>query len=750
MACINSGILAAIPFITPIINSIRLSIIEGIYLTNESKTAATIFKTPSTILGMHSINISIMPIINVLIVANNESRSDGNISTTPIIIFFKASTAVAAASGPISERTAKASTIKSIDNETLMHAVPIASNDTLSNKIEEIMGFKTTAAIPITANTAANATRPFIILPQSKNCNATIAVIKLVRTLVNPAPMATKPTPRTVRDKPKVVIDRLSFNNDPDNGARNLAAAANIKNVPPSKANDVIAPMIPPLLSASIATERISIAEEAINNAPDPFKVFSMAFNPIANITRVAATANKDFIRSGHDIVLIFKRPSANGTSADVTTGKDAESCNISCFGNIFAAAIRIIMAPPMPTNPLAISSHVKLARSLKTDSIIFKDADIIVRDIAVAITFLEFPVNFVNNAISASKAPTPTRPLDISSHCMSANVLHTDASILIAPDNITIPVAVNMAFPLIFVVDKNRSISAIKAPTPTRPLPISSHPMYANVSHTDANILIAMANAFIASAHETAFLVDDDRIFMDATKTAAKPAIPKTPFSISFGSSSATVFNVLANILMAIAMPIIATVVPIAPFIFPPTEFIIFIPASSSMNRVVIAPRALLTCSSLIPEMAIIDNANMPIAIAIFRIILAFILCCIALRLATTLFNTLAAFAIKSLSSPKRVPVPSFKLVLRFFIKVITFSITPENKTVCRILPTRSMSPFSNASAKDDPIFENLSLILSANDAKPFPVVFINFEKPSDFVRPFNFLPTFVKLSET
>ena len=177
----------------------------------------------------------------------------------------------------------------------------------------------------------------------------------------------------------------------------------------------------------------------------------------------------------------------------------------------------------------------------------------------------IAFPLNFAvfrKISTSARRTPTPSKPFAISSQLKLLRDLTADAITLIAAANITIAVAFDMAFLLNFAVAMNASNSASNTPTPTRPLASS--------------LQLRLAIFFTA--------LDKTRT-AEANMTSFVAPLPDTPPSL-LNAAIATINSVIIT---------------------------------------VIAPREPASLSLSTREIATIDAAKMPIAVAIFISVPAF-----------------------------------------------------------------------------------------------------------------------------
>ena len=333
IADIISGILAANPFTISSTNVIKRSIIFGPYFTKESSTPTNNFRNPSAKAGTHSTITSIVPKISSFKVANNDGIILGIISKNPTIIASRDLIAVFAPFSPKTDNAERLATINAIANDTAIQDKPNKAIEPLSDNIVGIRGLNTVAAIPIAANIPTKASNPFARSPLLTNFNDNNAVTILVITATNPVPIAANPAPRTIKDNPRVTIDPLIANNEPLKGPNNFAATPRIINTPANDVRLATTPIIPIPLTILIAVAITVNAEAATNNAIDPPNVPLNLFKPTAKITIDTPKATNPLTRLGHEILLIFSRPSANGIKADVTIGKDADNSIISFLG---------------------------------------------------------------------------------------------------------------------------------------------------------------------------------------------------------------------------------------------------------------------------------------------------------------------------------------------------------------------------------------------------------------------------------
>ena len=209
--------------------------------------------------------------------------------------------------------------------------------------------------------------------------------------------------------------------------------------------------------------------------------------------------------------------------------------------------------------------------------------------------------------------------PRPISPQFICAKSSQADARILIAPDNITIPVAVVTDWPLNFAVFINNDTSASSTPTPTSPLASPSQLSADKSSHAEANTLIAAANITIC---EAPFIIVGPPLLSDFEATiivAVKPTTPVSPVASCLASRSPSFFKALAKIKTDVEIANIAVVLLITPLTIPRILLKIAMEAIKSANRTVMAPRAALNFALSIRESATNDATRIAMADAIF-----------------------------------------------------------------------------------------------------------------------------------
>ena len=184
-----------------------------------------------------------------------------------------------------------------------------------------------------------------------------------------------------------------------------------------------------------------------------------------------------------------------------------------------------------------------------------------------------------------------------------------------------SIPVAVDIAFPLNFAVFKKISTSARRTPTPSKPFAISSQLKPLRALTADAITLIAAANITIATALDIAFLLNF-AVAMKASSSANNTPTPTRPLASSPQLRLAIFFTALDRTRTAAANTISFP----APLLdTPPSLLNTAIAAISSVIITVIAPREPASLSLSTREIATIDAAKIPIAVAIFINVPAF-----------------------------------------------------------------------------------------------------------------------------
>ena len=178
---------------------------------------------------------------------------------------------------------------------------------------------------------------------------------------------------------------------------------------PLAMASQLIAPRI---LSTGVNTSR---AEAATSIAAEPARVPVITFKPTARIAIAPLRVTRPLAISSQDILPILLSAFAIMTRAADTAIRPVPIPTMF-LGMKFTATVTAVSAPAIETRPLAISSQDIEPKSLIADARIFIAAAISINAKPVEITCLAFPVRFVKRAISASNAPTDTRPLAISS----------------------------------------------------------------------------------------------------------------------------------------------------------------------------------------------------------------------------------------------------------------------------------------------------------------------------------------------
>src|SRR5574344_1198393 len=563
---IRPGKFLATPSRTLIKNWSIASTILGVYFTRASSTSTKRIRAPSAIAGTHSTRTSI------------------KFNTTALIAF------------PIAGAPFEITLQNSIVASPIFAAT---------------VGIRLAIPVIIIVNEATIAVAP-----------AAPAVAKAVKPIANadnPAPAANNPAPipRTPRPikvnapaNPRIAGTR-GVNTKP--ATPRTANAPAIDTRPFAMDSQLIAPKI---LRTGVNTAK---AAAATSIAADPAKVPFITLRPIANIAIDPPKTVNPLAISSQLILPILSRADAMITSAVDTTIKPTPISTIF-LGMKLTAKVTAANAPAIPTKAFPRSSHVIEAKSLAAEANIFIAAEIAIKAIPVEITFFALPVSFVNIVISNSNAPILDNPFARSSHFISPKSLHAEAKILIADAKITIPMAVIIVFPLNFAVFKNKETSAIRTPTPTKPLARSFQLRVDKSLQAEANILIATANTTRLVAPLTICPLLFDITFANATTMAVIPAIPTRPLAIPSQSSSATFFIAPASIETAIDMAIIAVQV-FAVFLEEPLILSnIAIDTIKSANKAVIAANDAANLSESIKEITTIEAVRIAIALAILR----------------------------------------------------------------------------------------------------------------------------------
>ena len=201
---------------------------------------------------------------------------------------------------------------------------------------------------------------------------------------------------------------------------------------------------------------------------------------------------------SSHFMPPISFKALANTFNAAPTTNNPVLSETIF-LGSKRIAIVTSVNAPAIAARPLPRCSQLIFPKSFIALANIFIDDASITIAVAVDITFLAFPVSFVNAEISRSRAPTLARPFPISSHDIPPNFFTADARTTIAEERIKIPIDVLVILPSSFANPRNRASSAIKPPIATSPLTIPSGFIEDNFLSALANIRTAALMLIIA-----------------------------------------------------------------------------------------------------------------------------------------------------------------------------------------------------------------------------------------------------------
>ena len=308
----------------------------------------------------------------------------------------------------------------------------------------------------------------------------------------NPPPIAAIPTPNKAIDPANPIIEGIT--------GVNTAPAIPITVKAPAKTIRLLA-ISPIVISPSDFKTGVKIfnAADATNKAADPASVPVIAFKATANITNDPPKATKPFAISFHSILPIDCNACAR-INKELATIVKPTAFVIIPSGKAFIAMATAPKAPPNPNKPFPISPKSPIAViSLIADANIFIAAPIRINEAPVDITFVAFPVSFVNIANSANIAPIPAIPFTNSlGSPILAKSLTAEANIFIDAANITIPAAVLIASLDVLVVFKNKETAPIITDIPVRPTINSSKFNSASFFTADAITLIAAANITI------------------------------------------------------------------------------------------------------------------------------------------------------------------------------------------------------------------------------------------------------------
>ncbi len=434
----------------------------------------------------------------------------------------------------------------------------------------------------------------------------------------SPAAIAASPTPTPRTATP------ISTNVPPRakrtgiRGASAIPATPITANAPASTISPfTIAPQLiapkRPITGASTAN-----AAAATINAAAPFNVPFIKFSPIASSARLAPMAARPFPICSQEKPANFPITSAMIFRASPTMIRPAPILTMP-LGIILAATATPANEPPIAASPFPISSQDILPNFLATETNIFIAAPTNANETPIDTMRFVFPASFVNSASSVSKAPTPASPFPISSQDIAAKSPQTDASILSAADRITIPVAVDMAFPLNFAVFRKNETSAKSTPTPARPLPSSSQLKPDKSSQAPARTRTATASTTRLPAPLMAVFPPRPIILAAATIVPVSPMIPAIPTASPSMSSPLSFFNAEAIIRTDNEIATIAEIVLDIPNRLPPSLVTTAIAAIRSVNIAVITPVDVSSLSPSIRDKTRTAPARTAIAPAIF-----------------------------------------------------------------------------------------------------------------------------------
>ena len=556
----SSGRFFAIPSRTLIKNWKIESTIEGVYLTRATNTASISASAPSAICGTHS------------------KRTSSKDRTTALM------------ASPI------AGALSAITRQNAIIPSPIFSSTA---------GISAATPVMITVRDATIAVAP-AAPAAAKAVNPTAKADNPVPAANSPAPIARTPTPMSAKAplNPRIVGT---------SGVRTAPATPRTAKAPAIVTN----PFAMEIQLIAPRTERTGVntakAAAATSIAAEPPSVPFIKFSPTASSANATPIVTSPLAICSHEKLPIFPRTFATISRAAPTITKPVPIPTMF-LGISFVAIATSAKAPPIETNPLAICSHENFAKSDIAEANIFIAAAISISARPEETTCFAFPVRLVNAATSRRSAPTAARPLPISSHFISPKSLQTDARIFIAAARITIPVAVVIALPPNLAVFKNKSTSASRTPTPTRPFANCSHCSFARSLTTEARTLIAAERISIPVAVEVAPLLNF-AVAIKASNSASRTPTPTRPAVSCFQLKSASFFTALERIRTAPAN----TINFVEPFPVTPSSLLnTAIAPIKFANITVIAPSDAESFSLSINEIATIEAAKIAIAVAI------------------------------------------------------------------------------------------------------------------------------------
>ena len=326
---------------------------------------------------------------------------------------------------------------------------------------------------------------------------------------------------------------------------------------------------------------RRPIAMAARMRAPDPTTVPFIAMRAMANIARAPASPTRPLASSSHPMPPIILTAAVIPWIATATTASPRPI--VAMFGGISRMAPAMIRRDPArPTIPLARSFQLNPA-NLETEAVMMPTP----------------------TPTSASPTPIPAIPLGMSRMA--------PARTRIAPAR------------------------------PARPLASSPQDKSARPLTAPTRILMPMASGIIASAVRMRGPWTLLNPKAPAIRIASAPATPTRPFASSSQLRSASDLIATANIATAVDRRIKATAIagsdaaPLTPAIFDRTVRA----PMSSVKATVMAPRARPKAPGSIVERSLSETARTPTAMAILRMMLALMSCCMTLSAPVKLSNS-------------------------------------------------------------------------------------------------------------
>ena len=278
--------------------------------------------------------------------------------------------------------------------------------------------------------------------------------------------------------------------------------------------------------------------------------------------------------------------------------------------------------APPMTASPLPISTQLMPPKLDITPDNTFIAALTAKKPTPIDSMFLG--IRFMANVIAAKAPAITVRPLPISSHCIWANSFTTGINICNAAPRIVIDTAVDTTC-LAFTVNLvNAANINNKPPIAARPLPNSPHFMVEKSSTALANMSIAADNITMPVAVLTV-LPPNFANCRNAASSAISTPTEINPLAIPSGSTVERTFSAAANITIATLILVITILAFITPFILPLSLVNKAKEPINSANRIVIAPNDLSRASGFIQAITSIAAAKRAIAPAIVSNVPAF-----------------------------------------------------------------------------------------------------------------------------